>query len=155
MSVTIISSDEQSLTILKEVATMSVTIKNLLADIMETDAGIPIPNVSGKILEIIFNFCQKEHDIITENQDDSIRGEKLTAFHNEFKNNDIQLINEVLMATNYLDIKCLFDICCQKIADVIKEKSVVELRAIFNIVNDFTPEEEARIIEETAWAEED
>ncbi len=59
------------------------------------------------------------------------------------------------MAANYLDIKSLLDLSCAKIATLIKGKTPEEIRKTFNIVNDFTPEEEAQIREENKWAEDD
>jgi S-phase kinase-associated protein 1 len=43
---------------------------------------------------------------------------------------------------------------CASIAARIKGKTPEEIRREFNIVNDFTPEEEARVREENSWAEE-
>ena len=47
------------------------------------------------------------------------------------------------MAANYLDIKSLLELACARVASMIKNKSVQEIRTFFNIENDFTPEEEA------------
>jgi len=47
-----------------------------------------------------------------------------------------------LQAANYLDIKSLLDLTCKRVADMIKGKKPEEIRKEFNIVNDFTPEEE-------------
>ena len=58
------------------------------------------------------------------------------------------------MAANYLDIKSLLELSCAKVASLIKNKTVAEIRTFFNIENDFTPEEEAQIQEENRWAEE-
>jgi S-phase kinase-associated protein 1 len=44
------------------------------------------------------------------------------------------------------------DASCKAAAQLIKGKSVEEIRAIFGIVNDFTPEEEAAVIQENKWA---
>lgn len=57
-----------------------------------------------------------------------------------------------MQAANFLDIKSLLDLTCQKVADMIKGKQPEEIRKIFNIENDFTPEEEAKIREENQWA---
>jgi S-phase kinase-associated protein 1 len=59
------------------------------------------------------------------------------------------------MAANYLDIRGMLDLTCQTIADMIKGKSVEEIRETFNIKNDFTPEEEAEIRRENQWAFDD
>lgn len=53
-----------------------------------------------------------------------------------------------------MDIKPLMDLTCAKIASLIKGKTPEEIRKEFNIVNDFTPEEEAQVREENRWAEE-
>ena len=55
-------------------------------------------------------------------------------------------------AANYLDIKGLLDLTCQTVADMMKGKSVEEIRKIFNITNDFTPEEEEKVRKENQWA---
>ena len=46
------------------------------------------------------------------------------------------------------------ELACAKIASLIKGKSTEEIRKTFNIVNDFTPEEEEQIRDENRWAEE-
>ena len=49
---------------------------------------------------------------------------------------------ELIKASNYLDIKPLLELACAKVASLIKNKSIEEIRKFFNIENDFTPEEE-------------
>lgn len=51
----------------------------------------------------------------------------------------------VILAANYLNIKDLFDLGCQTVADTITDKNTDEIRALFGIRNDFTPEEEEEI----------
>jgi S-phase kinase-associated protein 1 len=51
-----------------------------------------------------------------------------------------------------LNIKELLDLTCQTVADMIKNKTPEEIRRIFNIVNDFTPEEEEEVRRENQWA---
>ena len=75
-------------------------------------------------------------------------------WHADFVNVDQEMLFEVVMAANYLDIKPLLELSCAKVASLIKGKSVQEIRQFFNIENDFTPEEEAQIMEENRWAEE-
>jgi hypothetical protein len=48
-------------------------------------------------------------------------------------------------AANYLNIKSLLDLTCKTVADMIKGKTPEEIRAHFNIQNDFTPEEEEEV----------
>jgi S-phase kinase-associated protein 1 len=65
-----------------------------------------------------------------------------------------EVLFELILAANYMDIKPLLELSCAKVASMIKGKSIQEIRKFFNIENDFTPEEEAQIIEENKWAEE-
>jgi S-phase kinase-associated protein 1 len=44
------------------------------------------------------------------------------------------------------------DLLCQTIADFLRGKTAAEIRVIFNLKNDFSPEEEAKIREEEQWA---
>ncbi|CAN0906873.1 SCF ubiquitin ligase complex protein SKP1a [Linum grandiflorum] len=57
-----------------------------------------------------------------------------------------------LKAADYLNIKDLLDFTCRKAAHMISKKTMEEMRKIFNIKNDFTPEEEANIRIENRWA---
>ncbi|GMF29823.1 unnamed protein product [Phytophthora lilii] len=65
-----------------------------------------------------------------------------------------EILFELILAANYMDIKSLLDLACAKVASMIKGKTPQEIRDTFNIVNDFTPEEEAQIREENKWCEE-
>jgi S-phase kinase-associated protein 1 len=47
-----------------------------------------------------------------------------------------------VQTANYLNINNLLDLACQAVADMITGKTPEEIRKIFNIKNDFTPEEE-------------
>ena len=60
----------------------------------------------------------------------------------------------MILAANFLDIKSLLELACAKVASVIKGMSIPEIRDYFHIENDFTPEEEAQIMDENRWAEE-
>lgn len=72
----------------------------------------------------------------------------------EFVDVDQEVLFELILAANYMDLKPLLDLCCAKVASMIKGKTPEAIRKTFNIVNDFTPEEEAAIIAENKWAEE-
>ena len=56
-----------------------------------------------------------------------------------------------------MDVPNLVELGCAKIGSLMKNKNIPELRKMFNIVNDFTPEEEKTILEGRAdiWGDED
>jgi len=60
-----------------------------------------------------------------------------------------------LQAAYALEIQPLVELCCKIVANMIKGKSAEEIRKTFNIINDFTPEEEEQIRRENEWAEDD
>jgi S-phase kinase-associated protein 1 len=61
-------------------------------------------------------------------------------------------ISEIIMAANYLNIENLQTDCCKYIAYQMKGKTPEEIREMFGLENDFTPEEEEEIKKEHQWA---
>ena len=61
------------------------------------------------------------------------------------------MLFELILAANYMDVKALLDLCCAKVASMMKGKPAEAIRKTFNIVNDFTPEEEEAIMAENKW----
>jgi hypothetical protein len=78
----------------------------------------------------------------------------ISEWDGKFIQVDQEMLFEIILAANYLDIKPLLDLGCKTVANMIKGKTPEEIRKLFNIQNDFTPEEEAQIKRENEWAEE-
>ncbi|MCI92688.1 SKP1-like protein 1A-like, partial [Trifolium medium] len=68
--------------------------------------------------------------------------DELKAWDADFINVDQATLFELILAANYLNIRSLLELTCQTAADMIKDKTVEEIRQIFQIVNDYSPEEE-------------
>ena len=64
------------------------------------------------------------------------------SWYADYINVEKEELFELIMASNYLDINPLLELACAKVASLIKNKSIEEIRKFFNIENDFTPEEE-------------
>ena len=77
---------------------------------------------------------------------------ELEKWDKEFAAVDQTRLFELILAANYLDIKNLLDLMCLTVANMIKGKDPAEIRATFNIENDFTPEEEEEVRRENQWA---
>ena len=69
----------------------------------------------------------------------------------QFIDVELDVVFEIILAANYMDIKPLMELASSKVESIIKGKSPEEIRKIFNIQNDFTPEEENQIREENQW----
>jgi len=78
--------------------------------------------------------------------------EEIKEFDAAFVKVDQSTLFELILAANYLNIKRLLDLCCLTVANMIKGKTPEEIRKTFNIVNDFTPEEEEEVRRENQWA---
>jgi S-phase kinase-associated protein 1 len=138
------SSDGESFEIEEAVAMQSQTIKHLIDDECANDTGIPISNVTSKILALVFEYCKKHVDAAS--------SDELEKWDAEFVKVDQNTLFHLIMAANYLDIKSLLDLTCMTAADNIKDKTAEEIGKIFNIENDYTPEEEEKVRRENSWA---
>ncbi|CDH50008.1 s-phase kinase-associated protein 1a-likeprotein [Lichtheimia corymbifera JMRC:FSU:9682] len=153
-TVKLISSDNEDFTVDKEVAEKSVLIKNMLEDVGDSDAPIPLPNVTAKILRKVIEWCDHHrNDPIVAQDEQDRRNTDIEEWDQKYMEVDQETLFDVILAANYLDIKPLLDVGCKTVANMIKGKSAEEIRRTFNITNDFTPEEEAQIRKENEWAE--
>ncbi|KFK36059.1 hypothetical protein AALP_AA4G072500 [Arabis alpina] len=139
------SFDGEIFEIEEAVALQSQTIAHMVEDDC-VENGIPISNVTGEILAKVIEYCKKHVD-------GGGSEEELKTWDEEFmKNIDQSTLFNLILAANYLNIKTLLDFTCQTVADMIKGKTPEQIRETFNIKNDFTPEEEAKVRQENQWA---
>ena len=133
----------------------------LLKD-QETDDKLVAAEVTKEMFGIIvelLTYCKEKGDVeITEVPIQCAEDEFDQAVNDEWfadfmKDRPSEQIFEMANAGNYLDIVPLTELASAKIASMIKGKSIEEIRGIFGVVNDFTPEEEALVDEENKFAE--
>ncbi|RKF60904.1 E3 ubiquitin ligase complex SCF subunit sconC [Erysiphe neolycopersici] len=157
--ITLVSNDGASITVDTQVAIKSVLIKNMIEDLGDavSENDVPIPNVNEAVLKKVIEWCEHhKNDPVTSADDDSDSRKKTTdieEWDQKFMQVDQEMLFEIILASNYLDIKPLLDVGCKTVANMIKGKSPEEIRKTFNITNDFTPEEEEQIRRENEWAE--
>lgn len=63
----------------------------------------------------------------------------------------LPLFYQVIKAVNYLNFEDLYYTCCVILSNKMKNKSVEEMRAIFSIQNDLTPDEQRDLQNKYAW----
>ncbi|KAJ7966901.1 putative Skp1 [Quillaja saponaria] len=149
--ITLKSSDGETFEVDEAVALESQTIKHMIEDDC-ADNGIPLPNVTSKILARVVEYCKKHVEAAKTNERASSADEDLKNWDAEFVKVDQATLFDLILAANYLNIKSLLDLNCQTVADMIKGKTPEEIRKTFNIKNDFTPEEEEEVRRENQWA---
>ena len=164
------------------VGKMSELVKTMIdEDQNEEEAQeIPLPNVKSAILSKVIEFTKhykeepmNEIEKVGTNNFSFVGGpvdneliyfsqplksanmaEVVQEWYSNFIAVDQEILFELILAANYMDIKPLLDLTCATVASMIKGKSPEDIRKTFNIVNDFTPEEEAQVREENKWCEE-
>ncbi|KAJ2474729.1 hypothetical protein GGH95_004568 [Coemansia sp. RSA 1836] len=151
------SSDGKDFTVDIAVAKQSKLISNLIEDIGESDEPIPLPNVASKVLEKVIEYCEYHVDdppLIPDDLDEiPKRSDDIEPRDENFMKVDQELMFEILLAANYMDIKPLLELGCKTVANMIRNKTAQEIRTMFNIVDDFSPEEREQIKKENEWAE--
>ncbi|TXG59836.1 hypothetical protein EZV62_014409 [Acer yangbiense] len=152
--ITLTSSDGESFEVDQVVAVLSQTINHMIEDDC-ANSGIPVPNVTGKILAKVIEYCKKHvesTDKTIDRSNSATAADDLKNWDAEFVKVDQATLFDLILAANYLNIKGLLDLTCQTVADMIKGKTPEEIRRTFNIANDFTAEEEEEVRRENQWA---
>merc|ERR1711903_40406 len=100
------------------------TIKNMIED-TGADVAIPLPNVSGKDLSKVIEYCTYKVNAAKKNADGNptVAEEDVKTWENEFVKVDQGTLFQLILAAN-----------------------------CFNIKDDFTPEEEEEVRREHQWA---
>ena len=159
--VALVSQEGDSFNVSMAVARMSELVKTMIDDDQD-DADetqeIPLPNVKATVLSKVIEFCTHHHANPMAEIEKPLKSanmhEVVVEWDANFVDIEQELLFELILAANYMDIKSLLDLTCAKVASMIKGKTPEEIRKTFNIVNDFTPEEEAQVREENKWCEE-
>ncbi|RLN35794.1 SKP1-like protein 1B [Panicum miliaceum] len=156
-------------------ARLSMLIGEMLDGDCANDDGIVIP-FTATTLDSVFDYCIKHFEATKPDSDPfaaaatksdpnpsaeaggGVGGVNTAAYEN-LEDWDRKLVDrlsmddlyDVMHAANFLNIKGLLDVVYQRAADMIKGKTPDEIRATFNIANDFTPEEEEELLQQYAW----
>ncbi|KAF3432827.1 hypothetical protein FNV43_RR23929 [Rhamnella rubrinervis] len=154
--ITLKSSDGEVFEVDEMVAVQSQMIKHMIEDNC-ADNAIPLANVNSKILAKVVEYCKKHvaDDSYKAAHEFKLSDEDLTAWDADFIKDikdDQSILFDLMLAANFLDIKGLLDLTCQTVANMMKGKTPEEIRQIFHIKNDYTPEEEEEVRRENQWA---
>jgi S-phase kinase-associated protein 1 len=156
-SIELVSQEGEKFTVSRRAAYMSELVKTSLEKDVDAKEA-PIPNVSTKVLALVIKYMNYHIDNPAKEIEKPLKSanmkEVVSDWDAEFVDLDQERLFEVILAANYMDIKPLLDLACAKTASLIKGKTPEQIRKTFNITNDFTPEEEAAVVAENAWASE-
>lgn len=140
-SVTLVSKDGKNFEVSSSCVTKLNTVKNLIEDI-GVNSPIPLKEVTSKTLQNVLMCLNYEAE------------ENMIAIDSFLKTLNQNDLFEVILAANYLDYTVLLDASCKTVSNMIHGKTPQQIREIFNIENDFTPEQEDIVTQENSWLEE-
>jgi len=152
------TSDDLLTEISKPLMMKSVQIRGMIEDGGDASEEIPLPDITKPTLDKVIEFLKHiEAGNAAPEIDKPLRSNDLKDVTSEWYANFIELdddtVQDIILAANYLDIKELLALSCAKMGSVIRGLTIPEFRKRFNIVNDFTPEEEAEPFDEARLAE--
>ncbi|MHB1953709.1 MAG: SKP1 family protein [Sulfobacillus sp.] len=133
----------------------SVTLRNMMEGFPEPVAieSCPISNVSGPVMAKVLEWCIKHDDYPDSSVGDNPELHEWDARYIDPKSIGYDMLFSLILATNYLDIKGLFGLACQAVADIIRpillDKTIDPAEGIrkeFGIKNEFP----ARVIQQIA-----
>lgn len=121
----------------------------------EENPKIPLPNVNSKPLEKVIEYCL-HHQGTTAKPIEKPLKSKLEDCVNEWDAKFVQAMdNDTLIATmlaaNYMNIFGLIDLCCAKCAVICRDQPLEEIRKIFSLPNDITPQRVEEMKKENDW----
>jgi len=114
-------------------------------------------DIKANILQILIDylFYHQLNPIIIKEETNERRTDDIIPWDAQLIGQvDQQTLFDLILSSHYLEIKPLLDLTCKTVANMIKGKTPQEIRKLFNIKNDFTPEEEEQVRKENAWCEE-
>jgi len=107
----------------------------MLEDIEDSDnENIPLPNVSGDILEKVIEYCEHHRDDKIDEYDYD-EGNNENLWDQDYLENfsTKEQLFDTALAANYMDIKTLLNLICRRVADKIRSKTAEDIREYFNI----------------------
>ncbi|KAK0576852.1 hypothetical protein LWI29_024427 [Acer saccharum] len=130
--ITLVSSDGETFEVDEAVALESLRMKYYI-DCNCADNGIPLPEVTSKILSKVIEYCKKH--VESRKLDDCATGtvdDDLKAWDAEFVKVDQATLFDLIHAAHYLDIKSLSKLTCKTFLDMSKTEE--EFKRVFKLL---------------------
>lgn len=155
--------DSEEFKVTRKQAIQSKLIESMLQDDEDDESSqIPLIDVKHSILGHVVAFLRILSDAhdgtwtpiekpIKSSDMQTVLGpgmKRYVAFINSF---DIQTLQDVILAANYMDIPSLLDLSVCKLATLIRDKEPADVKALFGITTPISPEEEKHIRDSNPW----
>ena len=150
------SKEGQIFKIQRKYAELSILIKNVLQEY--NNEPIELSEVDAKILTLVLTYLNHFKGVAPLEIQKPLKSAILKGETDEWSANfvDNMSLDEIVdlsCAANFMEIQCLLDLICAKIASMCKDKTPEELFQIFGVKEQFTEEEKQKIKDENKWIE--
>jgi len=160
--VKLISNDGQVTEVSESMARRWITVQHMLDDVdpAELEGGIPLPGIEcrslNKLVEFTLQYIQEPtdttaretyHKSLSDKDKEAINAWN-EAFFKGLGQNDVF---DFILGVNFMDYKTGLDAACVYVAGTLKGKTPEEIRQMYNIKNDFTPEQEEKTRKGNNW----
>ena len=122
-----------------EISKSAVVLSNVIRVVIEGDnkeTEIPLNEVSTDVMKKIIDFMNYHENVEMPEISKPIQHTNIkyltTVWDADFINVENELLFKLLTVSNYLDIKPLLNLCCAKIATMIKGKTREQIKTIFH-----------------------
>ena len=145
IKLTLICGDDGKLEIDSKSAIRSIFIKNKIGSLNKTN-GIKLPEVTLDVLEKIIEYLKHYKNKEPQKIPKPLPSINLNEFIDEWDINyisqmDINMVFNIIEASNYLEIPSLIDLSCAYVASLIKGRTADEMKAMFNVDCDLSDEQ--------------
>ncbi|EGT48152.1 hypothetical protein CAEBREN_09622 [Caenorhabditis brenneri] len=125
-----------SLKAIQQSETLNSLLENMgyTAENADQQPAIPVDNIDGATLELVFKWCEHyKGEPMPKEEDSNPKNVVIEEFDSNLLNiGDMELF-DLICACDYLSIRKLLNIACRKVSDMAKGKTAEELRVIFGI----------------------
>lgn len=171
----VVTNEGQDFTVIRQlIERKSKTMRDLISGVDDvTKDVVPLPNVSGKSFGYIVQWLTLHKDdpepepsskteeeaaaepkAISAALPKDVKTIELTEWDKEFIDKlDYTTQFELILATNYLDIRQMLQQLCQTIANSVLGKTPTQIYEMFHVKDALTPEEEEEVRKENPWLE--
>lgn len=158
--VVLLAKDGSEVRVSAAACTASDMLRPMLPDEEEDETEqLPVPNVDVDVLQHICNFL--EYHAHTPMKELPLKplatnklGELVQPWFADYVADMEQPFRErLVIAADYMGIQPLYLLCCAFMATIVRTRTPDQIRSYFNVVNDFSPEEEAEIRARNQWVE--
>lgn len=142
----------------RRIVQQSALITSMLEDDKDDDEipEIPLLDMTDQTMKLVMSFLEHHAEDPAKEIEKPIKTNKLDEIVSKWdadfiSPHEIPVLFDIIKASNYLDIPPLLDLGICRVATMVKGKEPEQVKEMFNISPDITPEEEKKVRDDNPW----